>query len=408
MRGATAHGVTNAGLAGGILDRLLAAGVFALPLLLWPGMEPPFSGPKQLALPALAAVAVLARLLRRGGSGGGDLPLLLWPAALAVSALTAPLVSPDALALAALPLLLCWTLRGQDAPARAVERALLAASLLQSLVVLLQFGGADPLGWLGWRPEAFGSARMRVYGTLGNPNFVAAWLCGTIPLSLQAGERAQDLRRRAFWLAVLGVQAFALFATGSRAWVLAAPAAVVAAALAHWRSDRSWRGAPGRLLIAAALATAALWLSPARPARETIEGRLYPVRVAAPHLLSTPLTGYGPGSFETQFGRWQTAWFAQRGAADPTRRFAGPFDHAHNDYLEFWVEYGPLGLGVFLGLAGWLLVRALGRPAATGAAALAGMAALLAVALVDFPFHRPAEWALFWILAGLAARPQPD
>jgi hypothetical protein len=34
--------------------------------------------------------------------------------------------------------------------------------------------------------------------------------------------------------------------------------------------------------------------------------------------------------------------------------------------------------------------------------ALAGAAALAAMACVDFPFHRPAEWALLWLLLGMA------
>jgi O-antigen ligase len=70
--------------------------------------------------------------------------------------------------------------------------------------------------------------------------------------------------------------------------------------------------------------------------------------------------------------------------------------HAHNDYLEFWIDYGPIGLAAFLALSAWLLSAAW-RPEAD-AAAWAGAAALLAIALVDFPFHRPAEWGLYWLL----------
>ncbi len=75
-----------------------------------------------------------------------------------------------------------------------------------------------------------------------------------------------------------------------------------------------------------------------------------------------------------------------------------PVDHAHNDYVEFWVEYGPLGLAAFATLCGWLAWRA--RRSRLPAAVAAALGALLAVALVDFPFHRPAEWALFAILGG--------
>jgi O-antigen ligase len=142
-----------------------------------------------------------------------------------------------------------------------------------------------------------------------------------------------------------------------------------------------------------------LWVSPARTLVTTIHGRLYLATVTATHLREVPLAGYGPGSFELKFAGWQDAWLREH---REDARFAGPVDHAHDDYLEFWVEYGPLGLGAFLLLCGWLLVRA-GRvrpPDGT----LGALAALVAIACVDFPFHRPAEWALFAMLASLTRR----
>jgi hypothetical protein len=45
---------------------------------------------------------------------------------------------------------------------------------------------------LGWQPEIFASPRMRIYGTLGNPDFVAAWLCATLPL--WTGRAGKDRR----------------------------------------------------------------------------------------------------------------------------------------------------------------------------------------------------------------------
>ena len=57
--------------------------------------------------------------------------------------------------------------------------------------MLLQYGGLDPLRWLGWQAEIFVNPRMRVYGTLGNPDFVAAWLCATLPLARGAAMALQ-------------------------------------------------------------------------------------------------------------------------------------------------------------------------------------------------------------------------
>ena len=222
---------------------------------------------------------------------------------------------------------------------------------------------------------------MRVYGTLGNPDFVAAWLCATLPL--YAG-----VRRRKYALMGLALQLAAIFATGSRVFVLTLPVAAVLLALRSAHLKRWW-------FVGLPVAAALLLVSPARPLSVTLQGRLYLASVTAGHWRQIPLLGFGPGSFETRSATWQ----GEEG--DP--RFAGPLDHAHNDYLELWVEYGPLGLCAFLALCGWLMARAwCVRSGAAGA--WAGVASLLAIACVDFPFHRPAEWGLYWLLLGIIGK----
>jgi O-antigen ligase len=231
---------------------------------------------------------------------------------------------------------------------------------------------------------------MRVYGTLGNPDFVAAWLCATLPLYWDAFASG---RRRALLWAGLALQVAGILATGSRVVLLAALAAVCVLWLMERRFAKAW-------LLALPLALAALWLSGARPLRLTIEGRWNLERVALLHWREIPPFGCGPGSFEVRFADWQVGWLRDH-AGDPNgAALAGPVDHAHNDFLELYVEYGPVGLGAFLAagvglaLAGWRRAGASRPPPG----AWAGATALLAVACVDFPLHRPAEWAVYWLL----------
>ncbi len=331
-------------------ERALEAGVFLLPLVCWPDLEQPFSTPKLWLLGGLAALAFQPRFDRRW---------LIWPAAVALSGLLAPYVSLQALVLAVLPLPLAWARRER------LARALLWAAIAESVIVLLQYAGLDPLRLLGWRPETFAGSRMRVYGTLGNPNFAAAWLCGTLPLFARLPVLAP-------------LPLAAIFATGSRSFLLAAPAIAAIWAVRRARWSRWW-------LAAAPVLAALLWFSPARSLPATIAGRVSLVRAAAAHWRDVPIAGSGPGSFESRFAQWQPG--------------AAPVDHAHNDYVEFWIEYGAAGLAAFLVLCGWWFRRGWRCPSDAGA--WGGLAALLAVALVDFPFHRPAEWGLFWLLMGL-------
>ena len=362
-------------------ERLFQAGVFLLPLICWPGLAHPFSTPKLVLLAALDLALAVDWLLRKPGHAASHMtdherrwsvpPWLLWPAALALSASLAPYPSLAALLLAALPLPLFLEPRCDPALALAWRDALRWASTAESAIVALQYIGLDPLRVLGWQPESFASPRMRIYGTLGNPDFVAAWLCATLPLTVCSHRH----RRLPVWLPAT-LQLLAIFATGSRVFLVALPVAAAALALRRRRLEKFW-------LAGLPVAAAVLWLSPARPLDVTIAGRLSLDRATAAHLLETPLTGFGPGAFPLQFARWQPLT-------------AGQVQHAHNDYLEFWIDYGPIGLAAFLALSAWLLSAAW-RPD-VDAAAWAGAAALLAIALVDFPFHRPAEWGLYWLL----------
>ena len=373
------------------MERVIEAGVFLLPLACWPDLDRPFSTPKLFVLVALAAVACIRFFARASASRGGGWPWLAWPAAVALSALLSRYASPEALLVAVLPLPVCWAAREGLVSSERLQRVLLIASLIESVLILLQYFYLDPFALPGWRPEAFAEPRMRLYGTFGNPNFAAAWLCATLPLYLGVPWRGKLLP-----ITGAALQGAAILATGSRAAALAVPAAAVFLA---WRSPRLRKWLPAAALLGASV----VWLSPARPLYETIEGRLYYARVIAPHLASIPPAGYGPGSFADRFALWQAGWLCGGAAA----QFAGPLDHAHNDYLEIWVEYGPAGLAAFLGLFGWLAWNTWRSSAKAGAAetaAWAAIAALAAVALTDFPFHRPAEWALYWLLLGVVSR----
>jgi putative inorganic carbon (hco3(-)) transporter len=370
---------------------LICGGVFLLPLVCWPNLEHPFSTPKLWLLAALAALSAVAA--PRAKTQAHAWPLLIWLGVLGATAVLAPHASLAPLLLAALPLPLAWAAWKGAIPPERLRRTLLWASAVESAVACLQFAGADPLRLAGWQPEAFASPRMRVYGSLGNPDFVAAWLCATLPLFWFADSAP---RNRALKWAALALQLAALAATGSRAALLAIPA-TLAVGFAVQRRFEKWAFAA----LAAALALTVI--SPGRPLETAARGRLYLARVALAHWSETPASGFGPGSFEGQFAIWQTEWLRQPGAVARAGRFAGPVDHAHNDYVEFYVEYGPVGVCGFVAAAAWLLAAAWKRR--SRAALCGGAAALLAAACVDFPFHRPAEWALLWLLLAAAGSP---
>ena len=143
-----------------------------LPLAVWPGLERPFSLPKLIWLvrrhDRAASAAVGARVgiacagWRPRGCSGSSSPA--WR-------LRLPSLEALALGLAAplFALALTRTQRGSRDAARRTGRGRHGVRR----VALAQWVGADPFVLAGWQPPIDGaSVRMRVYGTLGNPNFV--------------------------------------------------------------------------------------------------------------------------------------------------------------------------------------------------------------------------------------------
>jgi hypothetical protein len=119
-------------------------------------------------------------------------------------------------------------------------------------------------------------------------------------------------------------------------------------------------------------------------------------------------TGTGPGTFE-----WVSAHYSM---LDPVLR-DGRWRHAHNDYTEFFAEWGWPGVGIFillLMLPGKRLLRTLGQVFSNRHRApisfqrLTGqiccsvaIAAVLVHALVDFPLQIDAIRHLFAVMLGM-------
>ena len=286
------------------------------------------------------------------------------------------------------------------------RRGLLVVTAGWVVVVLygvLQKLGLDPFIWKG----AFGP---RVFSTMGNPNFLAAYLLVCAPVSMAWAfdeELPRGLRWSAAALAALGCAVLGW--TGSVLEVLLC-AAVMAlfAALAHGALPQPRRKAAAALAAACALAAVlgAGARTPDRPKHtdynlsrqraflpETWKGTLSLIR-------EHPLFGAGPGSFWIEYPA-----FRRPGIILFERKHNTETDHPENELLEQWADGGLAALGLWL----WLFAALLGRcrPKKDGllaAAALASLAAALAAMLVGNAgrFAVPG-WHIYFIAGLLAA-----
>jgi putative inorganic carbon (hco3(-)) transporter len=369
---------------------------FLMPLVFWPANPQPFSFAKDWLLvvwvPAGLAVVCATGRIRRKLPPGVTVALAIWVIALSISAGAGDAVSfyellRNLLACASLPLLL-WI----EASPRKLVLALIVSGTLVAVVALLQWVNLDPFLLLNLTSSLQGNSRIRIFATFGNPNFVAAWLAAILPLTVFLPAGSGELRSgwRILQIAAGLLQIAAIFATGSRAPILGF--VVSGVWLLFCRGGRNLRW----ILPTLAFCILLLWFSPARSLEKTISGRVYIWRIALSHAAQIPLTGFGPGAFSLRYAQWETDHIRQN-PKGPDVVFFGFQDHAHNDYVEFLVDYGVIGLCAFftvIGIATPLLFR---RPQSSLERGIgASFIILLAVAAVDFPLHRPAEVYLFW------------
>lgn len=119
---------------------------------------------------------------------------------------------------------------------------------------------------------------------------------------------------------------------------------------------------------------------------------------ALPLLEENALTGVGAGAFETTFQRY------------PGADIKLHFDHAHNDYLQFVIEYGLIGtlpLALFVIGALFHSLKALWRReswyrSGVGFSGSMGILALMIHSATDFNLQIPANAATFVVICAIA------
>lgn len=110
------------------------------------------------------------------------------------------------------------------------------------------------------------------------------------------------------------------------------------------------------------------------------------------------LIGHGAGSYEVVF----------MGHAGPN--FGGHFDHAHNDYIQFWVEFGLIGalpLLIFAVIALYQAFRALKHKQSVYRTGIGFGAAMAIIAIMihsssDFNLQIPANAMTFVVVCAIA------
>lgn len=312
----------------------LMGGLVALPLIQLIPLPPAV----WTGLPGRAEMVLALEL---AGLSPGWSPLTLTPDLTWQSVLA--LIPPAAMFLAVL-----------SAP-QALTARLVAVYLLAAVVGVLLGAAQLASGGEALYPWATTSAGS-VTGFFANRNHLATLLLSCLPFAAVIG--AATLRRRSadrlpLWFGALfmGLVVIGLAAIRSRAGVILFGPAVIASLLAAWIAAGRGRPTPALLGLAGAVAAAvgavALFALPPILARFDVqsapEGRFeaWPI-VAGAAETYLPL-GAGIGSFDAVYRSVEPLE-----QLDPTF-----FNHAHNEYLETWLEAGWLGGALLIAFLVW-------------------------------------------------------
>ena len=390
------------------LPRLvISAGLVLVVLLILPGLPHPFGVPKEGVVCLVAGFTLLLiaagprRVVRRWPRTWSAIllaPLLMGTAAALVNG-SALLASDGPLRFWVYGLLFLAIRLGCTEARHGAQLVRLAVVLgaVEGGVVVLQVTLAHRLFDLSALP----SAKWRAFGTLGNPNWVGAYLAVTLPLALarlwsaeKRGERARS------WL-IAGLILVGLTLTLARGAWLAAACGVGALMLLDRRNEPR-RAAVTCLIVAVALGAGIAWMSFGRHEvalalgrSGSLAGRIRMWQVSAAMTGARPLFGWGPGRFAGVYPAYQRSYVLAR-AGDLSTDLT---DHPHNEYLYWAAEAGvpaALALCAVLVLA---LRQAIVAPCWRRAAPLAaGLATLAVYSLGDVPLRLPATATLGCLL----------
>ncbi len=241
----------------------------------------------------------------------------------------------------------------------------------------------------------------RVYSFYDNPNSYGTFLMLLIPLgaALALSAKNRVSRLLAGGATVLGV--VALVMTYSRAaWVGFAVAAAVFVVI--WR-PRLIPTIAVVCVLCIPFLPSSVWdriLSIFNFSDTSTSSRFPLYEAAIRAIASSPIIGVGLGTAAPQ--KYIAANFMYHGNH--------PYVHAHNFYLELWLETGLIGLTAFCGAVIWNVKSAIrqmckrkespaGMIALGAAAALCG---LMVSGLADYPWNYPRVMTVFWFVFAIS------
>lgn len=353
-----------------------ALACFALPL--WPGVEAELIKALILGL-GIGVVAAIVAVRNPGGNGEGTLVLVGTGWIVLCSLLSSiPVRSfwglPPAmdgavgwLTVAGSGILAASTLRTNRGRAALLHTVALVGFVL-SVYAVLQWFGMDPVPWQIGSAERNLALEGRSFATMGNPIFLGALLAVSAIATLSLMPEAKGGVLRAALALSAAVQVMGLFASGTRAAMVALAAGGIVLAIGGMRTRR-WAvvGTVATIIVLLPLFPRLLGGDSATGS-VAVRIRLADVSVRA--IADSPIIGHGPGMASKVLREQPESGLSPLARINPS---------AHSLVLDMALAFGLPGLAFFaLVLFLWLRgEHQTDRPLGIVAAGIAGLVAVV-------------------------------
>jgi len=298
---------------------------------------------------------------------------------------------------------------------RKILKTLLTASVIVSVYALLQATGITFFVWRGTQPYP------RVWSTFGNPNFLGPYLIMIIPMYLIFLMKAKTINKKLLYSLFILISVLALIFTYSRAaWLGIAVGLTVFALMVNKKQLKANSFFLIGIIVSSIILASIyprLYLHPQertttmKPIVERavstvdlkepgITARLSAWETTIKMTLKRPILGFGLDTLGISFRQFMSEKYEE---------LAGRFrtaGYAHNEFLQYGVTIGLLGLGVYLFLLFTffrILIRVSRRKDKNLLAS--GLAASCVALLINnqFSFSTLVPAALLWFFFGLGA-----
>lgn len=236
---------------------------------------------------------------------------------------------------------------------------------------------------------------IRTTGTFANPNLLAAALVLLLPFILLAAVSVDERTARTVIVLIGTVGYGALLTTFSRAGYVAGATGLLVLAGIYWlaprladRAQRRITAALGLLALGGAAAT--IWAVSQAGNSLGVRGQAW--NAALDVAINNPL-GVGLGRSGAVIS-----------ATAPGDRV---FVHAHNLWLNWLVETGPLGLLAILSVTVIAWASAARAKSAIGTIGLAALTGFFLMSMMDHPANLDRVDVLFWLILGIVMAEAP-